>query len=62
MRGKLMLADLCVESFATTPAMDTERGTVRGNDASVVTCRWSCPPVYTCPECANVKEERALED
>ena len=56
MRGKLMLADLRVESFTTTPPVDKARGTVHANAASVVTCRWSCPPRYTCPECANQKE------
>lgn len=63
MRGKLMLADLRVESFATTPTADDERGTVHGNAASILTCQFSCPPKYTCPECAPpVKEERAPED
>ena len=63
MHGKLMLADLRVESFATTPPVDDERGTVHGNAASVLSCRFSCPPKYTCPECAPpVKEERPLED
>lgn len=53
MRGKLTLDDLHVESFATTPPLQAERGTVHGNAASLVTCRLSCPPRYTCPECAS---------
>ncbi len=52
MRGKLMLTDLRVESFTTTPPVSAERGTVQGNAASLITCRLSCPPRYTCPECA----------
>ncbi|MBV9107912.1 MAG: hypothetical protein JO306_00720 [Gemmatimonadetes bacterium] len=50
---KLKLEEIRVESYATLD-VDVARGTVRGEEmaASLVTCRLSCPPKYTCPECA----------
>lgn len=50
---KLKLEEIRVESYVTLEA-DAARGTVRGEemDASLLTCNLSCPPKYTCPECA----------
>jgi hypothetical protein len=60
---KVKLEELRVESFATTAAADDARGTVYAHEASILTCRFSCPPRYTCPECApQVMDERAVED
>jgi hypothetical protein len=47
---KIRLDDVRVESFATTHAPVAERGTVHANEATV---HFSCPPRYTCPECAS---------
>jgi hypothetical protein len=50
---KVKLEDLRVESFTTTVEADDVRGTVNAHAASLLlTCRFSCPPRYTCPECA----------
>lgn len=61
---KVKLENLRVESFATTAAGGDARGTVNANEASALyTCRFSCPPYYTCPECApRVVPERPAED
>lgn len=61
---KVKLEDLSVESFATTSEGVGRRGTVNAHEASpLYTCKWSCPPYYTCPECAPpVMEERVVED
>jgi hypothetical protein len=60
---KVKLEELLVESFATTPQAMDARGTVNAHDASLKTCRFSCPPYYTCPECASpVMDERKQED
>ncbi|HET7464435.1 MAG TPA: hypothetical protein VFJ82_24460 [Longimicrobium sp.] len=61
---KVKLENLRVESFATTAGADDVRGTVNAHEASALyTCRFSCPPYYTCPECAPpVMEERQIED
>lgn len=62
MNGKTKLTELRVESFETMGAMDDGRGTVHANAASLLTCRLSCPPRYTCPECAPpVRDDRAQE-
>jgi len=60
---KVKLEELCVESFATTPQAMDARGTVNAHEATFVyTCKWSCPPYYTCPECApRAMEERPQE-
>jgi len=51
---KVKLENLRVESFATTLETDDVRGTVNAHEATgvVYTCKFSCPPYYTCPECA----------
>jgi hypothetical protein len=54
---KVKLDDIQIESFITTPEMAGERGTVQAHDASAVTCRYSCVPKYTCPECAMTRAE-----
>ena len=54
---KVKLDEIRVDSFTTTPEVAAERGTVLGNDASAVTCIWSCVPRYTCPECALTRLE-----
>ncbi|HEV7589782.1 MAG TPA: hypothetical protein VGO40_16825 [Longimicrobium sp.] len=60
---KVKLEELRVESFATTSLATTARGTVNAHDASLATCRFSCPPHYTCPECASpVMDEPRRED
>lgn len=60
---KVKLEDIRVDSFPTTAEPAREQGTVRAFDASVPTCRFSCPPYYTCPECASpVMQERERED
>lgn len=46
---KLRLDEMRVDSFSTTPARADEHGTVYANE---VTVHFSCPPRYTCPECA----------
>jgi hypothetical protein len=47
---KLKLDDIQVDSFPTLePA--SEAGTVHGQEFSAP--HFSCPPRYTCPECAN---------
>lgn len=57
---KIRLDDVQVESFPTTPEIAEEDGTVHGFAASIPR---SCPPFYTCPECASpVMEERPRED
>ncbi|HEU4558218.1 MAG TPA: pinensin family lanthipeptide [Longimicrobium sp.] len=48
---KLKLTDLRVESFLTDEAEADTRGTVEAYES--VTWRFSCPPVYTCPECRD---------
>ena len=47
---KIRLEDVRVDSFTTTHAPAEERGTVHANE---VTVHFSCPPRYTCPECAS---------
>jgi hypothetical protein len=47
---KIKLDDVRVDSFATTHAPVAGRGTVHANE---VTVHFSCPPRYTCPECAS---------
>jgi|1185.fasta_scaffold641081_2 hypothetical protein len=60
---KVKLEEIRVDSFATTAETADERGTVNGHDASLITCRLSCPPKYTCPECAPPAfPERQRED
>lgn len=63
---KVKLENLRVESFATTAGAGGARGTVNAHEkasAALYTCRFSCPPYYTCPECAPpVMEERPVED
>jgi len=49
---KVKLEEIRVDSFATTAEAMDEKGTVNGYNASLITCRLSCPPKYTCPECA----------
>ena len=55
---KIRLDDVQVDSFATTHATVAERGTVHANE---VTVRFSCPPKYTCPECASPPFHEELE-
>lgn len=49
---KVKLEALQVESFETTAEENEARGTVNGHEALQVTVKFSCPPRYTCPECA----------
>jgi hypothetical protein len=46
---KLKLEDVQVDSFITVDASAEQNGTVQGYQFSVL---FSCPPKYTCPECA----------
>ena len=48
---KLKLDEVAVESFATTDGDAETRGTVQGQEFSYP--HFSCPPKYTCPECAS---------
>ena len=61
---KVKLEEVRVDSFATTAETVDERGTVQAHEASLLlTCRFSCPPKYTCPECAPPAfPERPRED
>lgn len=54
---KVKLEEIRVDSFATTSDVAEERGTVQAHAASVITCRFSCPPRFTCPECASPRQE-----
>ena len=54
---KVKLEDIRVDSFPTTVEAADEAGTVRAFDASIPTCRFSCPPRYTCPECAPIDRQ-----
>jgi hypothetical protein len=47
---KLKLEDLGIESFATEEEQRNEGGSVQGYAFSAP--HYSCPPRYTCPECA----------
>ena len=47
---KLKLEDVQVDSFATSDDETGRAGTVQGYQFSYP--HYSCPPKYTCPECA----------
>jgi hypothetical protein len=56
---KLKLEDIQVDSFPTHETTD-EAGTVQGYQFSYP--HFSCPPKYTCPECASpVMDEEPAE-
>ena len=61
---KVKLEEVRVDSFATTAEAGDGRGTVKAHEASLLlTCYLSCPPKYTCPECAPPAfPERPRED
>ncbi|HSU15396.1 pinensin family lanthipeptide [Longimicrobium sp.] len=61
---KVKLEEIRVDSFVTSAEPVDGRGTVRAFEASLLlTCHLSCPPKYTCPECAPpVMPERERED
>ncbi|HEX8903843.1 MAG TPA: hypothetical protein VF771_03320 [Longimicrobiaceae bacterium] len=60
---KVKLDDIRVDTFATGEVPTLRQGTVRAHEATSYTCRWSCTPYYTCPECAYpVMPERQQED
>lgn len=46
---KLKLEDIAVDSFPTLDVVRAD-GTVHGQEFSAP--HYSCPPKYTCPECA----------
>ncbi|MDB4950610.1 MAG: hypothetical protein JWM27_3259 [Gemmatimonadetes bacterium] len=48
---KLKLEDVQVDSFPTTAETADAEGTVHAFQFSYP--HFSCPPKYTCPECAN---------
>jgi len=48
---KLKLEDVQVDSFQTAADDEEQNGTVQAFAFSYP--HYSCPPKYTCPECAN---------
>ncbi|HSU15397.1 hypothetical protein [Longimicrobium sp.] len=49
---KVKLEEIRVDSFATAAEPSAQRGTVNAHMQTSYTCKWSCYPKYTCPECA----------